>query len=166
MDDVLVAKPRDFGYFGDGKKGGRYSPWRNAKSQDKFKADLSRMIDLVLAGKKEQLSHERGQAAGGAEEIARLPPFALTDLSGHPLSEDQVAGRAVVVEFWATWCPPCRSTLEWLASLKDKDGDRAAVLALRVESPEGELPNAAGSLINASDWAPTDSRTRLAYEED
>src|SRR5260370_15831609 len=94
-----------------------------------------RMVDLVLGGKKEQLSKERGQAAGGAEEIARLPPFALTDLSGHPLSEDQVAGRAVVVEFWATWCPPCRSTLEWLASLKHQYWGRGAVLSLAVESP-------------------------------
>ncbi len=163
IDDVLVAKPRDFGYFGDGKKGGRYSPWRNAKSQDKFKADLIRMVDLVLAGKKEQLSHERGQAAGGAEEIARLPPFALTDLSGHPLTEDQMAGRAVVVEFWATWCPPCRSTLEWLASLKRQYGDRVVVLALAVESPETDVRKAAGSLSTELRWAISDAKTALAF---
>ena len=50
VDDVLVAVPRDFGYFGEVEGTGRYAPWRNADNQAKFKADLSRMIDLILAG--------------------------------------------------------------------------------------------------------------------
>jgi thiol-disulfide isomerase/thioredoxin len=43
----------------------------------------------------------------------------------------------VLVEFWATWCPPWRSTLKWLSELKAKYEDRLAVVALAVESPEG-----------------------------
>ena len=34
VDDVLVAAPRDFGYFGEVEGTGRYAPWRNADSQD------------------------------------------------------------------------------------------------------------------------------------
>ena len=52
VDDVLVAAPREFGYFGEVEGTGRYAPWRNAASQEKFKADLTRMIDLILAGEK------------------------------------------------------------------------------------------------------------------
>ena len=40
VDDVLVAAPRDFGYFGEVEGTGRYAPWRNADNQAKFKADL------------------------------------------------------------------------------------------------------------------------------
>lgn len=43
----------------------------------------------------------------------------------------------VLVEFWATWCPPWRSALKWLSELKAKYGNRPAVVALAVESPEG-----------------------------
>ena len=48
VDDVLVAAPREFGYFGEVEGSGRYAPWKNADNQAKFKADLTRMIDLVL----------------------------------------------------------------------------------------------------------------------
>ena len=58
------------------------------------------------------------------------------DQQGKPVTAAEVEGRVVLVEFWATWCPPCRSTLEWLSALQRQHGDRIAVLALAVESPE------------------------------
>ena len=45
----------------------------------------------------------------------------------------------VVAEFWATWCPPCRGTLAWLGELKQRYGDRLAVLAMAVESDEADV---------------------------
>ncbi|MEA2690802.1 MAG: hypothetical protein QOJ16_189 [Acidobacteriota bacterium] len=162
VDDVLVARPRDFGFFGQGEKSGRYTPWRNAASQERFKTDLARMIDLILAGKKDEVVRDRAQT-NAPEEIAALPKFALTDLSGHPLTAGQVAGRAVLVEFWATWCPPCRSTLEWLGRLKAKYGDRVAVLALAVESPADEVRATATSLSPDVRWAVADATTARAF---
>jgi len=138
VDDVLVARPRDFGFFATGENAGRYTPWRDAKNHGKFQQDLVRMIDLVLSGKKEALRAERGDEPGGGE-IVTLPQFALTDLDGKPLTSEQAAGRVVLVEFWATWCPPCRSTLAWLGEVKKKHGDRVAVLALAVESQETDV---------------------------
>ena len=46
VEDVLVARPTDFGFFGEDEKAGRYTPWRNAENQAKFKADLTRMVEL------------------------------------------------------------------------------------------------------------------------
>ncbi len=167
VDDVLVAKPRDFGFFGAGESAGRYTPWRNADNQARFKADLTRMIEQILAGKKAQSFAADANAASGhteaSDHLAALPDFSLTDLSGKPLTRDQLKGRVVLVEFWATWCPPCQSTLEWLGSLKKKYGDNLAVVALAVESPEDKVRSMVSSLSPDLRWAIADAKTAQAF---
>lgn len=163
VDDVLVAVPRDFGYFGEVEGTGRYAPWRNADNQAKFKADLIRMIDLILAGKKNIVSQEHATTAASVHEINSLPNFKLTDLAGHPLTNEQLKGRIVLVEFWATWCPPCRSTLQWLGTLQQKYGDKLAVVAVAVESPEEQIRSTVKTLSPDLHWAIADAPTAAAF---
>jgi thiol-disulfide isomerase/thioredoxin len=163
VDDVLVAKPNDFGFFGEGEKAGRYTPWRNAHNQQKFRADLVRMIDQILAGKKADLVRERDTDEPAADHIAALPRFKLTDLAGDPLTPEQLKGKIVLVEFWATWCPPCRSTLEWMGALKKKYGANLAVVALSVESPEDKVRAMAKSMNPEIHWAIADAATAQAF---
>jgi thiol-disulfide isomerase/thioredoxin len=155
--------PRDFGYFGEVEGTGRYAPWRNADNQAKFKTDLVRMIDLILAGKKDVVSQEHAGVSASVHEIAALPNFKLTDLAGHPLTPEQLSGRVVLVEFWATWCPPCRSTLEWLGTLQRTYGDRLAIVALAVESPEDKVRSTVNSLSPDLHWAIADAPTAAAF---
>jgi cytochrome c biogenesis protein CcmG, thiol:disulfide interchange protein DsbE len=160
---VLVACPRDFGYFREVQGIGRYAPWENAENQAKFKADLTHMVDLILAGRKDVVRRENAAASGALNEIAILPKLKLNDLSGRPLTAEQLAGRVVLVEFWATWCPPCRSTLDWLSALKHKYGDRVAVLALAVESPEDKIRSVSSTLSPDPRVAITDAATAEAF---
>jgi cytochrome c biogenesis protein CcmG/thiol:disulfide interchange protein DsbE len=142
VDDILLAQPNDFGWYG---AKGRYTPWRDKTNHEKFKRDLTRMIGLVLGGQKAQAAAS-GQTKVEEEEIAQLPALTAQDLQGHALDAKALAGRVVIVEFWATWCPPCRSTLSWLAEIKKRYGERVAVVAIAVESDEKEVRELTASL--------------------
>jgi len=153
VDDILVAKPKDFGFYGkgEGQGDGRYTPLRSAAAHERFRGDLSRVIDLVLAGRRDQA---RAQGVSPeTTEIAALPAFSLTDLEGKPVAREDLAGRVVVAEFWATWCPPCRGTLAWLGEVKKRYGDRVVVLAMSIESDEAEVRKVAAELGVPLRWA-------------
>lgn len=48
---------------------------------------------------------------------AELPDFTLTDAAGEPRSIRDWAGKSLIINFWATWCPPCRRELPLLNEL-------------------------------------------------
>jgi thiol-disulfide isomerase/thioredoxin len=139
VDDVLVATPNDFGFYGPGEKeeGGRYAPLKSAKAHERFRADLTKMIDLELAGRKDEARARAVPATTAA--IAKLPPLDAADLAGKPVRASDLSGKIVLVEMWATWCPPCRGTLSWLGELKKRYGDRLEIVAVAVESEEPKV---------------------------
>ena len=140
VDDVLVATPKDFGFYGkgEGEANGRYTPFvKNAASYERFRADIERAIRLILAGKKDIVRQEAGSHQ--EKPIAAFPAVTLTGLDGKTVTREDLAGRIVLVEIWATWCPPCRGTLSWLGEIKKKHGDRLAVVALAIESDEADV---------------------------
>ena len=139
VDDVLMATPKDFGFYGrgEGAGDGRYTPFPGAAGEERFRADLSRTITLILAGQKDAA---RAQAPPAREsEIAALPAATITGLDGKRLARADLLGHVVVVELWATWCVPCRSTLGWLGELKQAHGDRLQVVTVAVQSDEGDV---------------------------
>ena len=139
VDDVLVATPKDFGFFGkgEGKAEGRYAPLKSAASHERFRADLTRMLKLILAG--DRASARAQAAAPDSDAIAALPSVALVDLDGRPVTPEELAGKAVLVEFWATWCPPCRGTLAWLSALQKHHPNDLVVLTVAIESEEADV---------------------------
>jgi len=60
----------------------------------------------------------------------------LTDLQGQHWTTDRLKGRAVVLNFWATWCPPCKEELPSLQTLHELGGGDPVVLGINVrETP-------------------------------
>jgi thiol-disulfide isomerase/thioredoxin len=62
-----------------------------------------------------------------------LPNFALMGLDGQVLSPAEWQGKAVLLNFWATWCPPCREEIPDLIELQAKYSDRLQIVGFSVD---------------------------------
>jgi thiol-disulfide isomerase/thioredoxin len=73
-------------------------------------------------------------------ELARArmaPAFAITTTDGQRLSLDDLAGKVVLLDFWATWCGPCREALPHMQRIARKfQGEPLVVLSVSLDSDE------------------------------
>ena len=64
-----------------------------------------------------------------------LPDFALQDLQGHKISRNDLHGKVVLIDFWATWCQPCKKEMPGYQKLADKYGPRGfAVIGFKFDT--------------------------------
>lgn len=71
------------------------------------------------------------------KEPTSVEPFTLTDLDGKTVSSTDLKGKVVLVNFWATWCGPCRAEIPDLVALQAKYRDRVVVIG--VSEDEGPI---------------------------
>lgn len=62
------------------------------------------------------------------------PAFVLPDLQGRPVALDSFRGRPTLLNFWATWCPPCRAEMPDLQALSDARDGCLTVVGIAVGS--------------------------------
>lgn len=80
------------------------------------------------------------------------PPLRLPDLDEEVVDIEDFRGKVVVVNFWATWCPPCRREMPSLERLREQtEADGVTILAVNI----GEDTDTVFSFLGTIEPAPT-----------
>jgi peroxiredoxin len=77
---------------------------------------------LVLGKFQGKFPAGRARTATAATKGHDAPDFVLTDLQGNSVKLSDLRGKAVVLNFWATWCPPCKEEIPWFVELQKRYG--------------------------------------------
>jgi thiol-disulfide isomerase/thioredoxin len=88
-----------------------------------------------------------------ASNPAPAPPFLVNDLLGHVISTANWQGHVVLLNFWATWCPPCRLEIPELIKLQSRYKDQLQIIGVAMDddsSPKEVEQFAARNGINYS----------------
>jgi len=107
-----------------------------------FWAMLLICLGVIIAVKTNLLSEKPGEEAGsrGAEGLKAgtpAPDFTLTAMDGTKVALSELKGRPVVLNFWATWCGPCRREMPGLQEFYDKHrSDQWAFLTISNEKTD------------------------------
>jgi thiol-disulfide isomerase/thioredoxin len=75
-----------------------------------------------------------------ARDPSPAPPFLLNDLDGQPISTAAYHGKVVLINFWATWCPPCREEIPEMIALANKYKGNLQIIGISMDDdPPAEV---------------------------
>lgn len=86
-------------------------------------------VAIVQAMEKE----EQPDNLPGLRIGVKAPDFELENLSGEKVKLSDYRGKKVILNFWATWCPPCKKEMPAMEKFYQKAGDDVEILAVNID---------------------------------
>lgn len=103
----------------------------------------SRYVELTKSAGSPKTASGAAAADSGAVQLIRfasnpqpVPPFLVNDLDGDIISTAEWHGKVVLVNFWATWCPPCREEIPALIRLQNDYKDRLQIIGVSMDDDD------------------------------
>ena len=81
-------------------------------------------FSTVIRDQIEEMRGEAGSSSGGLSAGETLPSIRLPDADGKMWTSDQLEGKIVLLNFWATWCAPCRKEMPWFKEFQQTYSDK------------------------------------------
>jgi thiol-disulfide isomerase/thioredoxin len=97
---------------------------------------IGSLLFLLLAGTASARPQESGTVIRFVRNPDPAPEFKLNSLEGKPLSLADAHGKVILLNFWATWCGPCRAEIPDLIELQTKYKDRLQIIGLTVDDED------------------------------
>ncbi|MCP3031296.1 TlpA family protein disulfide reductase [Halobacillus sp. A1] len=108
---------------------------KDNSSEELTKYDVSEETD------QEGTAMTAPNAPKGLEVGDEAPDFELETLDGDKIKLSELKGKKVMINFWATWCPPCKVEMPEMERFHEKYGDEVEVLAVNATGTESKLGN-------------------------
>jgi thiol-disulfide isomerase/thioredoxin len=124
----------------------RPSPQEILKAVEQAPSDPVRLVIGRGAGTLGVFLQARGPGGGDAKPAsavlapgAAAPGFEARDLDGKTVTLAGLRGRPVLLDFWASWCPPCRDAALVVRRLADQHGDRLAIVGVSLDENRNDF---------------------------
>jgi len=145
------------------------------------RSDIIKRMEMIEDMRKEMLAEDREERKTEAmkEKLDEpAPDFTLVDLYGNTVTLSELKGKPVILDFWATWCGPCRMTMPLMQEFYNSHKDDIHYFAVNVWERDTtevrpflakygyEFNNLFGSAENAQDFGVTGIPTLFLVDEE
>lgn len=83
----------------------------------------------------------------GADELMKAPDFTVTDEQGNKVSLSDFVGKPVILNFWASWCGPCKSEMPAFEDAYNQYGEEIHFLMVNLTDGTRETPDVAKAFV-------------------
>ncbi len=112
------------------------------------------LLAVIVLIAMDALKPAQGPGAGGqgSTSLKKAPDFTLTDIYGHKFSLSDFRGKVVILDFFTTYCVPCKAQVSELKEVKARFGDKLVIISISVYPGDTDDVLREYAAENGIDW--------------
>ena len=115
---------------------------------------LAVLLCISLFGCTKDNTIEEDTTAEATEESSdKLPDFKVYDMDGNAVTLYESFGKPLVVNFWATWCPPCKAEMPYFDELYKEYGDRVDFMMVNITDGQRDTAASVKAFIGSNKYS-------------